>query len=125
YLKVLMDKIFEESNFIATLPTVMNLKGNQDEFGFAGTHEYIIVYAKNKINSVLYDLQIDDPDEFEKWEIDSVGYYKKGANLKATGVNAPREKRPNLFFPVYISSKGTLCLEKNNDDDFELLPITD
>lgn len=125
YLKVLMDKIFEESNFVATLPTVMNLKGNQDEFGFAGTHEYIVVYAKDKMNSVFYDLQIDDPDELEQWEIDSVGYYKKGANLKATGVNAPREKRPNLFFPIYISSKGTLSLEKNDNEDFELLPITD
>ena len=27
-------------NFIATLPTIMNLKGNNDEYAFAGTHEY-------------------------------------------------------------------------------------
>ena len=26
----------------------MNLKGNNDEFGFAGTHEYSLVYMKYK-----------------------------------------------------------------------------
>ena len=40
HLKVLMDEIFGTENFIANLPTIMNLKGNNDEFGFAGTHEY-------------------------------------------------------------------------------------
>ncbi|WNF91192.1 DNA methyltransferase [Vagococcus fluvialis] len=125
YLKVLMDEIFGAENFIANVPTIMNLKGNQDEYGFAGIHEYMLVFTKNKDNSKLYDLPIDDPDEIEQWEQDSVGYFKKGANLKATGVNAPREKRPNLYFPVYISSDGEISLEKVDDSDFELYPITD
>jgi adenine-specific DNA-methyltransferase len=45
-LRKICDEIFDEENFIASLPTVMNLKGNNDEFGFAGTHEYTIVFAK-------------------------------------------------------------------------------
>lgn len=125
YLKVLMDEIFGSENFIANVPTIMNLKGNQDEYGFAGTHEYMLVFTKNKDSARLYDLPVDDPDEIEKWEEDSIGYFKKGANLKATGVNAPREKRPNLYFPVYISESGEFSLEKVNDTDFELYPITD
>ncbi|MFZ7308406.1 DNA methyltransferase, partial [Avibacterium avium] len=47
-LKLLCDEIFGENNFIAELPTIMNLKGNQDEFGFAGTHEYTLCYARKK-----------------------------------------------------------------------------
>lgn len=125
YLKVLMDEIFGSENFIANVPTIMNLKGNQDEYGFAGTHEYMLVFTKNKDSARLYDLPVDDPDEIENWEEDSIGYFKKGANLKATGVNAPREKRPNLYFPVYISESGEFSLEKVNDTDFELYPITD
>lgn len=31
-LKMLCDEVFGEGNFIACLPTIMNLKGNQDEF---------------------------------------------------------------------------------------------
>ncbi len=47
-LRILMDEIFGEENFVAQLPTIMNLKGNNDEYGFAGTHEYTTVYAKQK-----------------------------------------------------------------------------
>lgn len=54
HLKSLMNEIFHEDNFIAMLPTVMNLKGNQDEFGFAGTHEYTLVYTKDKSSGVKF-----------------------------------------------------------------------
>ena len=101
YIKCLFDEIFGEYNFIASLPTIMNLKGNQDEFGFAGTHEYTIVYSSDKSQCKINDFIVDD-EEANDWEKDNIGFYKKGANLKATGTNAPREKRPNLFFPIYV-----------------------
>ena len=47
-LRKVVNQIFGEDNFISILPTIMNLKGNNDQFGFAGTHEYTLVYAKNK-----------------------------------------------------------------------------
>jgi adenine-specific DNA-methyltransferase len=34
-------EIFGSKNYIATIPVVMNLKGNQDAFGFAETHEFL------------------------------------------------------------------------------------
>ena len=100
-LKLICDKIFGENNKIAILPTIMNLKGNQDEFGFAGTHEYTFVYSKNKQVCKIGEFKIDD-DEINNWEVDDKGYFKKGANLIASGVNAPRHKRPNLFYPIFI-----------------------
>src|SRR5699024_11362357 len=42
-LKLLMDEVFGGENVVSVLPTIMNLKGNQDEFGVAGTHAYTIV----------------------------------------------------------------------------------
>jgi len=102
-LKLLCDEVFGNYNFIATLPTIMNLKGNQDEFGFAGTHEYTLVYCKNKEICELHHLDVDE-DSINDWDIDDIGYYKRGANLKSTGVNAPRSKRPNLYFPLLINT---------------------
>ena len=123
-LKNICDEVFGNSNFIAMLPTVMNLKGNQDEYAFAGTHEYTCVYTKNKgLKSFGYfDIEESD-DEFSSWENDEIGFYKKGANLKSTGVNAPREKRPNLFFPIYIN--GDSFSLDYFEDATEILPITD
>ena len=112
-LKLLCDEVFGEENFVAELPTIMNLKGNNDEFGFAGTHEYTLVYSKNKVFTELNKFSIND-DDLEDWREDAIGFYKQGANLKATGTNAPRERRPNLFFLIFVDSSDIVYV--TNDD---------
>lgn len=125
YVKCLFDEVFGEGNFVANLPTIMNLKGNQDEYGFAGTHEYTIVYRKSEQTQFgLFETEESD-DEFEKWEEDEIGFYKKGANLKSTGVNAPREKRPNLFFPIYVTENGEFSVDNELSNATKVYPITD
>jgi len=119
HLIILMDEIFGSSNFIANLPTIMNLKGNQDQFAFAGTHEYTLVYSKNYNNTVFFDFIVED-EGLNEWDEDVIGFYKKGANLKSTGGNAPREKRPNLFFPILIEPNSN-SLSMINDDEFKSL----
>jgi adenine-specific DNA-methyltransferase len=107
HLRGLMNEIFGDENFIALLPTIMNLKGNQDEFGFAGTHEYTLVFARDKSRCNLNEFELDE-EESEEWQEDELGTYKKGATLKGSGVNAPREKRPNLFYPITITNANTV-----------------
>jgi adenine-specific DNA-methyltransferase len=112
-LRLLMDEVFGEENFVAELPTIMNLKGNNDEFGFAGTHEYTIVYSKNKNESVFYQFDVND-DELGDWTEDEIGFYKQGANLKATGEDGKREKRANLYFPVFIDSANNIYVTEDD-----------
>ncbi len=104
-LKLLCDEIFGDDNCIAILPTIMNLKGNQDQFGFAGTHEYTLVYAKNKEKCKINTFDIDEDEMMEKWSVDSIGYYKKGATLRATGAESKRENRPYMFYPILIKDE--------------------
>lgn len=99
-LKLICDEIFGEENMVGNLPTIMNLKGNQDEFAFAGTHEYTVVCAKNKDNLKIKGLKLDEEEINSDWLIDELGFYKKGASIVSTGQNAPREHRPNLWFPI-------------------------
>ena len=124
YVKCLFDEVFGEVNMISTLPTIMNLKGNQDEFGFAGTHEYTLLYAKDISQSQINLFEIED-DEQKEWMKDDLGYYKKGANLKSTGVNAPREKRPNLYFPIWVTSDGKFSVDEPIEGASVVYPITD
>ncbi len=112
-LKLLCDEIFGEENFVGDLPTIMNLKGNNDELGFAGTHEDTIVYAKARNSLLLNEFTINE-EELEDWSEDEYGLYKQGANLKATGVNAPRQKRPNLYFPIFIDSEDTIYITQDD-----------
>ncbi|GHN39213.1 site-specific DNA-methyltransferase [Lactobacillus delbrueckii] len=122
-LREITTDIFGEQNIIGTLPVINNLKGNQDQFAFAGAHEYILCGVKDISYSKFHGLRLNTK-ELSEWKEDDKGLYKKGANLKSTGVNAPREKRPNLYFPIYIIGGEKISLEKKENAE-EILPITD
>ena len=125
HLRMMMDEIFGADNFIACLPTVMNLKGNNDEFGFAGTHEYTFCWAKDKNHSHIGEFILEG-ENLDKWLQDEYGYYKKGANLKSTGTNAPRIKRPNLYYPIFVDQNNEVWVNRDSitGDYAEILPIT-
>ena len=126
HLHSLMNEIFGEANLIACLPTVMNLKGNNDEFGFAGTHEYTLCWGKNKEYAQIGEFELDEEEILDSWLEDDYGYYKKGAGLKATGQNAPRAKRPNLYYPIFVGPQDELSVIENSETrNYEkILPIT-
>ena len=119
-LKLLCDEIFFENNFIALIPTVMNLKGNQDEFGFAGTHEYTLIYSKNNIKSHINEFPIDD-EELEKWSEDDISYFKKGAPLRATGEESKREDREKMFYPILVDKKTYLITTSITQAEYEAI----
>ena len=124
-LKKLCDEVFGSVNFVAELPTIMNMKGNNDEFGFAGTHEYTLVYMKNK-NSVddLKGVSLTEEDIAEYAFEDEKGKYKKGATLMRTGEAGARMQRPKGYYPIYVSNDyKTLSIKKEHDDDKTVYPI--
>lgn len=116
HLKVLMDEIFDPDNFVANLPTVMNLKGNNDEFAFAGTHEYTLVYANNKARSIFYDFPVEEEGILKEWEEDAIGLYKKGAPMRATGAEDKREDRPEMFYPYLVKGDSVTTIEREEFD---------
>lgn len=112
-LRLLCNKVFGEDNFVAILPTIMNLKGNQDQFGFAGTHEYTLVFAKNKASALIKEFELDD-EEMDDWEEDEFGFFKRGAPMRATGAESKRENRPKMFYPILVDRESK-----------EIIPIKD
>jgi adenine-specific DNA-methyltransferase len=123
-LRKICDEIFGEDNFIGCLPTVMNMKGNNDQFGFAGTHEYTIVYARDrssieKLNGI--PLEAGDIDQYD--QVDAKGRYKQGATLMRTGEDGARTQRPKGYYPIYVSSDyKKMSTTKMSVDDFEVFP---
>ena len=125
-LRKICDEIFGECNFVAQLTTVMNLKGNNDEFGFAGTHEYSLVYMKDKDS--VFDLNgvpLTEEDKTEYTLSDEKGKFKKGATLMRTGEAGAREKRPKGYYPIYVSKDlKSLNITRQASDDYEVYPKT-
>lgn len=87
----------------------MNLKGNQDEFAFAGTHEYTVVFAKDLTKCKFNQFDLDD-SELEKWDEDEIGFFKKGAPMRATGEEDKREDRAEMFYPIFIKNDEAFSL---------------
>jgi len=118
-LKLLCNKVFGEDNFISLLPTVMNLKGNQDQFGFAGTHEYTLVYCKNKSKALIKEFELDD-EEMDDWDEDEINFFKRGAPMRATGAESKRENRPKMFYPILVDRESKEIIPIK-DDEFKAI----
>nr|MBP8206675.1 site-specific DNA-methyltransferase [Acinetobacter sp.] len=116
-LKLLMDEVFGEGSLVAELPTIMNLKGNQDQFAFAGTHEYTLVFAKNIGSFAPNELSVDEEAAAIDWIEDNEGWYKQGAGLVSTGQNSPRIHRPKLWFPILIDNELNVLVPEKNEVD--------
>lgn len=116
-LRKICDEVFGASNFVAELPTIMNLKGNQDQFGFAGTHEYTLVYAKSYDTLQLNEWPLDEETTEFEWDIDDIGYFKRGAGLVSTGTNSPREHRPKLWYPIFVTDEDSLFIPPQEELD--------
>lgn len=125
-LRAICNEIFGEINFIAQLPTIMNLKGNNDQYGFSGTHEYTLVFAKNIANEdSIGELPLTNEDIGDYSLMDEKGYYKQGATLMRTGEAGAREKRPKGYYPIYVSKDlSKISIERMNADDYEVYPKT-
>ena len=127
-LGLLCDEVFGQANFVAKLPTIMNLKGNHDNFGFSDTHEYIYVYAKNKDICHLGQFDIDESEVEKEWDEDEYGLFKRADTLKRTGQDASRKSRPKGWFPVFINSENKVYATDDDkplhEDDYVLYPVS-
>jgi adenine-specific DNA-methyltransferase len=118
-LEKVCEEVFGADNILGNFPVVMNLKGNQDAFGFAETHEYFIACMKSKDKCKLFHFPVDDEQMLKEWLEDEYGLFKEADNLRATGVNAPREKRPNLWYPIFVNPDDlTFYISEDNQPEF-------
>lgn len=120
HLKLLCDETFGRENFVALIPTIMNLKGNQGQSGIVGTHEYLLLYCKNKDKFSLGSFPVDEEALLQDWQEDDIGLFKPGATLKATGEDAKRERRPRMFYPLLVDRQNS-AVSTIKDAEFEQL----
>lgn len=110
-LRLLMDEIFGEENFVNQFIWVNNLTGRQlSGSGAAGTREFILVYGKtveqiNEFTAPLSYLKKIMPDTYKNSikdiKIDEIGEYVIGDELKNNNSSFNEVTRPNLVFDIY------------------------
>lgn len=97
-LKLLMDDVFGEENFIGCITINGNPRG-RDYGGIAGMHDYLYLYAKNstvvEINNV--------PEENKEFDYNDVKGGFDIRELRNRNIAFNSENRPNLYYPFYVN----------------------
>lgn len=108
YLKILMDTIFGEENFIGNIVVCRSKNGKGSNKNIASTHEYLMIYGKSflaKLNG-----QLDDDSDYNK--VDKYGEYKVDGLFRKKGEASLRLDRPNMFYPLFFNaSTGEVFVE--------------
>ena len=106
YLKVLMDEIFGEDNFISNVPRVETNQGKNDVKTIANRHDYILIYSNiNEMNGI----KIDSKD-YKYNDKDGRGPYHLKTHLVA---NRSLGYVKSLDFPIEYNGKEFLPIDKN------------
>ena len=95
-LKLLMDEVFGEGNFVAGFIREAIKGGSQSEF-IREVHDHILVYAKKKVE---LDFIGFEKDELELNLSDENGMYAKGRELNKWGAGSRREDSPSMWYPI-------------------------
>ena len=117
----LMEEIFGEQNFIATLTFIQNLGAYPGKW-LSQVTEYVHVFVKN-VEEVKFAPIPTDEDPSSEWDQDEIGYYREGSELLKRGEGGHRDDRPNMYFPVFIDTDGSVSLTRLSPNDTELLPV--
>lgn len=98
-LKMLMDEIFGEENFLTQVVWQKVYSPRMDAKGFSVDHDYILVYRRSDEFSVEKISFEQNVDQFTG--VDNVsGKRYRPRSLRKEGKNSRRSDRPNLFYPL-------------------------
>lgn len=97
HLRMLMDEIFGENNFVANIVWRKKAGGGQDSEYLAREHEYIVMFRKSENFRVILRSVATDPGDFKKTKN---GRKCKFIKLEKWGSGALRTDRPTLFYPI-------------------------
>ena len=117
----LMEEVFGEQNFVATLSFVQNLGAYAGKW-LSEVTEYIQVFAKDYESVHFAPIQTNE-DPATEWDADDIGPYREGSELLKRGEGAARSDRPNMHFPVFVGVDGGIRLERIAPSDSEVVPM--
>lgn len=98
-LEALNNEIFGENNHLSNIAIMHNPKG-RDQTYIAASHEYTIMFAKDKARATINRLKLSGDQVEKKYpKVDSVGRKYRELPLRRRGSSPSREDRPYMYFP--------------------------
>jgi len=124
-LGLLCDEIFGEENRLGIVAVVHKPEGRNQEKFFSTSHEYMLIYAKNKSKVWFKKAVIDETikESFDKE--DKKGRYRLNNYLRLGGGDHNlRKNKPHFFYPIYVSPDLKEIILDEKKGYHKILPIT-
>ena len=101
-LKMLLDSIFGEINYVGCLPRVTKKSGKQHSGDISKNHDYVLIYCKNRIDTAFRGIEeetngFDLEDEY----VDTRGKYKLNQTLDYNSL----WYNPAMDFPIEVGDE--------------------
>jgi adenine-specific DNA-methyltransferase len=96
-LRLLMNEVFGEENFIGMFVWQSKKGGGSDKDGVVNDQEYVVCFGKSNNSYALSRIIIESEDLDKK---DGKGLYRRGRELNKWGSNSRREDRPTMYFAI-------------------------
>lgn len=119
---LLLENIFKENNYIATVCVMHNPRGRNDDKFYGTAHEYMVVFSKNSNNAEIGSFDLTEKDIAAYNKTDSLSNYSLVPYTR-TGNNSKRHERPNLFYSIYYNPELDKMFLDQQENCIELLPI--
>ena len=103
-LKLLMDEIFSEYNFIICMPRITKKSGKTTS-AYAKNHDYILVYTKREQDIFVMEEHVDEAFKYEDEYVRERGKYKLNQTLDydslsySSSLDYPLEIEGEIFYP--------------------------
>lgn len=99
-LRLVLDEIFGEENFIAEIAVSLNPKGRQLAPFFATSHEYLLLYARDIEHTVLRAATTENVDPSDFPDKDEHGYFRF-LPLRNTNKKFNPSTAGSMYFPLW------------------------
>lgn len=101
HLRLLMDEVFSEANFVAQIVVSLNPKGRQLGGGFALSHEYLLVYARDSATCVLQPSSAAGVDADDFTSVAPDGRRHRLLPLRNTNKKFNPTSAPTMHFAIF------------------------
>jgi len=123
HLRMLMDEVFGEANFVAAVPVKSNPRGRQSDTHVASVHDYCVSYAQHERSLELNGLPLSHEHLAEFDQEDPDGRRWRELGLRQQGSGSLREDRPDMFFQIFVNpTDGTISLTPDSRHRIEVVP---
>lgn len=97
HLRIVMNEIFGEENFIGVFAWQSKKGGGSDSRGVVRDQEYIVCFSKTNTQGSLSRVIVSSE---ELNQVDDKGLYRRGRELNKWGSGSRKEDRPTMYFPI-------------------------